>query len=802
MTSNPYQNHSEWLEKLKLDPSDLIFESETYQLKMTFLEPTILHEEHQGIIDEAAAQVFLNMSNLISNAIKAYAPEHRAAVIANVSNLKRVSRRARKLLLRDLGEWDALIGIAFSGANLVVRAIGFAVVRKISKMHVSFHSTDEEALVEAKRLCLESRIVTRASPHDVFNLPTDQSTFSKLWQKDPKTMQVGEQQIRMLQRDHWRYVSTTTTANVAFTVLENKILLVAVSGAVTKSDIAPYYSLQDQIVEEMGLQQIDLILDTRKLTWSDSASRRYGEQYYVNNQHRYPNTVLIASRFVRFIVQSFTLLSRHKFKTWHLAESLEEACKHHLGEERKEIPLYEEVARDAPHQVLSELNQVILDQRDIIKQYHAHMDLLLQNITRSSWDNLLKPISMPVEKNDLFSDVYEAVELMQTDYLELVAESEQATAKAEEANRLKSLFLARMSHDLRTPLSSILGFSELLMNKARNAEEKQDLTMIYRSAEQLNLLINDLLEISSIEAGETKIKVSPVKISELLNEIVHGQQKSATDKNLSLSIEIDDSLPDLLQTDIKRIRQICSNLLTNSIKYTDRGSVLLKARSDHPNRDAHTFNLIIEVFDTGRGVPKEMHKAIFDPFRQVEETNLHPTEGKGLGLAICKNLVHAMDGVIEIESVENQGSLFRVTLPIAQVKSEPSELQKKHEKLSGHVLLVEDDKVNQLILERMLTNLGLAVTKAENGNDALNVLNKDGMQYSLILMDCQMPQMDGWMASRLIRKDLKLKTPIIALTAYTQDEDIQRCLEMGMNDFLVKPLKLNDLHQKLSEHLK
>ena len=801
MTPNQNQIHSDWLDKLKLDPADLIFESETYKLKMTFLEPMILHEEHQGVIDETAAQVFLDMSNLISNAIKAYDPEHRAVVIANVSKLKRVSRRARKILLRDIGEWDAMIGIAFSGANLVVRAIGFAVVRKISRMSVSFHSSEEEALIEAKRLCQESRIVTQASPHDSFNLPTDNSIFSQLWRKVPKTMQVGDNKIRLLQQEHWRYFSTTTTASVIFTVLENKILLVTISGAIAKSDIEHYYGLQDQIVEELGLQQVDLILDTRKLTWSDSASRRYGEKYFIDNRNKYPNVVLLASRFVRFIVQSFTFLSRNKFETWHLADSLEEACKHHLGEERKEMALYEEVQRDAPHPVLSELNQVIIEQRDIIKQYHAHMDLLLQNITRSSWDNILKPISMPVEQSDLFSDVYEAVELMQTDYLELVAESEQATAKAEEANRLKSLFLARMSHDLRTPLSSILGFSELLMNKVKSAEDKQDLTMIHRSAEQLNLLISDLLEISSIEAGETKINVSPVKISELLHEIVRSQKKSALDKNLSLGIEIENSLPELLQTDIKRMRQICSNLLTNAIKYTDNGSVKLTARHENLSKDKSKFNLIIEVTDTGRGVPKEMHQAIFDPFRQVEETNLHPTEGKGLGLAICKNLIHAMNGLIEIESELGKGTLFRVTLPIFHFKDKLPEKQPMYAKLSGHILLVEDDVVNQLILERMLVSIGLKVTKAENGKDALQILGTNSEKYSLILMDCQMPQMDGWRATQLIRKQLKLQTPIVALTAYTQAEDVERSLEMGMDDFLVKPLKLNDLHAKLTKHL-
>ena len=170
---------------------------------------------------------------------------------------------------------------------------------------------------------------------------------------------------------------------------------------------------------------------------------------------------------------------------------------------------------------------------------------------------------MPTENNDLFIDVY-AIELMQNDYLELVAESEQATA-VKEANRLKSLFLARMSHDLRTPLNSILGFSEFFNLILATIQDK--IYIIHRSAEQLNLLINDLLEISSIEAGETKINPGPVDIADLLQEIIRSQQKAAQDKALVLDIEISASLPQWIQTDIKRVRQICANLVNNAIKY-------------------------------------------------------------------------------------------------------------------------------------------------------------------------------------------------------------------------------------------
>ena len=358
-----------------------------------------------------------------------------------------------------------------------------------------------------------------------------------------------------------------------------------------------------------------------------------------------------------------------------------------------------------------------------------------------------------------------------------------------------------MSHDLRTPLNSILGFSELLLNSDFSDDTRQDLSIIHRSAEQLNLLINDLLEISSIEAGETKINPGPVDIADLLQEIIRSQQKAAQDKALVLDIEISASLPQWIQTDIKRVRQFIANLVNNAIKYTDQGQIQLKATSLPDILEHERHHLVIEVIDSGRGVPKELHQVIFDPFRQVEETKLHPTEGKGLGLAICKNLVQAMGGKIEIESEPNQGSLFRVTLPVTILKEALRNDGVGLDSLSGHILLVEDDKVNQLILERMLAHIGLTTTKANNGDEALNLLKMDPNKYELILMDCQMPKMDGWKATQLIREQLQLKTPIVALSAYTQNEDVQRSIDSGMNDFLVKPLKLGDLHQKLSKHL-
>jgi signal transduction histidine kinase/CheY-like chemotaxis protein len=796
------QMHLDWLQKLNLRPSDLVFESDTYQLKMIFLEPKILYEEHVGVINKAAAQQFLDMSNLISNAIKKYQPDHKIVVVANVSKLKRVSRRARKLLIRDIDQWDAMLGIAFSGAGFLVRAIGYAIVRKVQTLKLSFHMSDDEAIAEAQRLSQESPLAIKMPLSDWPPPSRDTSSFSQLWRENPQVLHLGGKDVRSLHRPHWHYKSEKATAKISFSVLENQVLLVDVNGSVTGKDTESYYPLQDQILKELNVDQIGLILDTRKVTWSDAESRKVGEQYYVENQQTYPFIVLIASTFIRFIVKSFNFMSRHKFDNCRLADSVEQAYEILLGEQVKDLNLYEEVARDDPHPVLSELNQIILEQKDIIRQYQRHMDLLIQNITHSSWENILQPAPIDVEKNDLFSDVYAAIELMQRDYLELIAESEQATKKAKEANRLKSLFLARMSHDLRTPLNGILGFSELLLDTPQNPGEKQDLKMIHSSAEQLKLLINDLLEISSIEAGATKISLGPANLSDLLNEISRSHQKLAEKKGLSLEIQIDEKLPRLIQTDINRIRQICSNLITNAIKYTARGKIYLKARYEEHDIDQNSdFNLIIEVIDTGRGVPKKMHQAIFDPFRQVEETKLHPTEGKGLGLAICKHLVHALKGQIKIESVEGQGSLFRVLLPMHIINNELPVLNNATQKFSGRVLLVEDDNVNQMILERMLDKLGLVTAKASNGKEALKLLKSDTQQFSIILMDCQMPHMDGWQTTQVIRNELKLKLPILAITAYAQQEDIQRSLEIGMDDYLVKPLKIKDLEDKLAKYL-
>tara|TARA_Y100001954_G_scaffold125332_1_gene134517 strand:- start:1775 stop:4204 length:2430 start_codon:yes stop_codon:yes gene_type:complete len=799
-TPEQEQTHQEWLRKLNLKESDLVFYSETYQLEMRFLSPQILYEEHSGVIDENAAQEFLKMSNLISDSIKKYAPNHRAAVVADVANLKRVSRRARKMLIQDIEQWDPMIGISFAGANLVVRAIGYAVVRKMQTIDVSFHPNFEEALAEAKRLCAESHFVTPLQTSDFFNLPMDNSAFSQMWKHNPKTIRLQQKNVRVLQKEEWRYVSKTTTAKIVFSVLDNQILLVEVSGAVAQSDIEHYYGMQDGILEELKVKQINLILDTRKLTWSDAASRRYGESYYVNNQHRYPHVTLIASRFVRFIVRSFTILSRHKFMNWHLANSLEEAFGILSDTHPKPVALYEEVARDGSHEDLQELNQVVVEQRDIIKQYHAHMDLLLQNITRSSWDDILKPTPMPVENDDLFGDVYGAIELMQNDYLELVMEREQATARAEEANRLKSLFLARMSHDLRTPLNSILGFTDVLTAEESDEKKVDVLRMIENSAEQLKDIINDLLEISSIEAGTIRVQMQNINFYDLIEQVVQSQRPNAEKKGLEVLLELGPNTPQIIYSDKGKLQQILLNLLTNSIKYTDVGGIFISASAIKQN--PNSSKITVSIRDTGRGIPKGMHGKVFDAFRQVEETALHPVEGKGLGLAICRELIQCLGGSIELQSEEGQGSTFSIhfNTPI-NIESTNQPMQASAHPLSGHVLIVEDNKINQRVLEKMLQRIGVQISIAQNGREAIELLNENTNDYSLVLMDCQMPTMNGWETTKFIRNDLQMDVPILALTAFAQKEDIDRSKAVGMNGFLAKPVRLHELRSTLADFL-
>ena len=381
---------------------------------------------------------------------------------------------------------------------------------------------------------------------------------------------------------------------------------------------------------------------------------------------------------------------------------------------------------------------------------------------------------------------------LQTQAVEL----QQARTQAESANRAKSQFLAVTSHEVRTPMNGILGATELLMETPLNAVQKRYVKTVHRSASALLALIDDVLDLSRIDAGKLQLSPQAVDLPALVEETVELVRVAARERPLVLQVELPPRLPARLQADPLRLRQLLLNLLHNAVKFTDRGSVRLVVRVLSESADA--LRLRLSVIDTGIGIAPDQLGAIFDSFTQVDGSSTRRHGGSGLGLAIVKDLARLMGGVVGVESRLGQGSHFWIDLPLGRTPDAPAaDFASDPAPAAGEadtpvqVLLVEDDPINRMVVEDMLRVLGCEVTHADDGAAGLAAVEAGA--HDIVFMDCHMPTMDGYEATRAIRageraRGLGARLPIVALTADTLASDRERALGAGMDDFLSKPV--------------
>ncbi|HEV1285540.1 MAG TPA: ATP-binding protein [Bryobacteraceae bacterium] len=372
-------------------------------------------------------------------------------------------------------------------------------------------------------------------------------------------------------------------------------------------------------------------------------------------------------------------------------------------------------------------------------------------------------------------------------------ELERAMHGALNASQAKSEFLANMSHELRTPMNGLLGMLDLALDGA-GGEQKDQLETAQRCAYSLLALLNDILDLSKIEAGKMLLEKIPFEPRAVVEDCVKSQAAKAAQKKIELRFEAGPgSLPALLG-DPLRVRQIVANLLSNAIKFTDQGSVYVQLDASPPVGDR--VNLVVQVTDTGPGIPSDKLASIFEKFTQADGSITRKYGGTGLGLAITRRLVEMQDGEIRVDSTLGRGSVFSVTLPLeiapasahAALVDDGARMEAPRPPASARLLLVEDNLVNQKVVLAILRKKGYRIDVANDGREALEKLQATA--YDLVLMDVQMPVLDGLEATRLIRREARWDTlPIIAMTAHAMNGDRERCLQSGMTGYISKPVQ-------------
>ena len=431
-------------------------------------------------------------------------------------------------------------------------------------------------------------------------------------------------------------------------------------------------------------------------------------------------------------------------------------------------------------------------------------DNIFKGYQAGAVDYMLKPLSSEILKAKVavFVDLYRKNK-------ELIVQKEEknraerATLVAEEATKSKQQFLSNMSHEIRTPMNAIIGFTNVILKTDLNEKQREYLNAIKTSGDSLIVLINDILDLAKVDAGKMTFEKIPFKLSTCISSLLLLFNEKIKENNLELVRHYNGSIPEVLLGDPVRLQQIILNLLSNAVKFTTAGKITVDVCL--VEEDTENATIEFSIADTGVGIPENKIEAIFDYFQQADSKTTRLFGGTGLGLPIVKQLVEAQGGKLTVKSKVGEGSTFSFIMSFIKtdikIKTETDSGVELEDRIKNvKVLVAEDVLLNQLLMRTILEEFGFEIDMADNGRIAIEKLQKN--KYDVILMDLQMPEMNGFEATEHIRKNMNSKIPIIALTADVTAVNVERCKNVGINDYISKPVDERLLYNKIIKNIK
>jgi len=541
---------------------------------------------------------------------------------------------------------------------------------------------------------------------------------------------------------------------------------------------------QDQ---EKGKRAAELVIANKELVFQNEEKEKRAEELIIANKELVFQNEEKEKRADELIIANKELVFQDQEKGKRAAELVIANKELVFQNEEKEKRADELIIADKELVFQNEekekrAEELVIADKELVFQNEEKEKRKIENIELEALSNSLKEAKVVAELATL--------------------NAENAKGIAERALQSKQQFLSNMSHEIRTPMNAILGFTKVLLKTDLVPKQKEYLDAIKISGDGLLVLINDILDLAKTDAGKMTFEQTPFKIEFSISTMHQVFDLKIKEKNLELVKEYDNKIPAVLLGDAARLHQILLNLLSNAIKFTAKGKIKVAVRLLHEDIEKATIEFA--VTDTGTGIPADKLESIFENFQQATSSTSSTFGGTGLGLAICKQLVEKQGGSISVKSTMDEGSTFSFTLSFQKTneenRKESGKVDLEKEIKNIKILVVEDVKLNQLLMKLILDDFKFKHDIADNGKIAIEKLQTN--TYDIILMDLQMPEMNGFEATEHIRKTMKLNTPIIALTADVTTVDVEKCKAVGMNDYVSKPLDERILYTKIIELLK